>query len=64
MTSLSLSSADLATLATDALVVATAPVGGRRKGVTVVGAAAGLKAAPKKRLEEALAALGADVGLG
>ena len=59
MTSLSLSSADLATLATDALVVATAPVGGRRKGVTIVGAAAGLKATPKKRLEESLAALGA-----
>jgi len=59
VTTLSLSSADLATLTTDALVVATTPLGGRRKGVAVVGAAAGLKAAPKKRLEEALAALGA-----
>ena len=59
MTTLSLSSADLATLTTDALVVATSPVGGRRKGVTLVGAATGLKAAARKRLEESLAALGA-----
>jgi len=59
VTTLSLSSADAATLSTDVLVVATAPAGGRRKGVVLVGPAASLKAAPKRRLEESLAALGA-----
>ncbi len=59
MTTLALASADLATLATDAVVVAIAPAGGRRKGAVLVGAAEHLKAAPKRRLEESLAALGA-----
>lgn len=59
MTTLALSSADLATLTADALIIAVAPAGGRRKGAVLVGAAAGLKAVPKRRLEEALAALGA-----
>jgi leucyl aminopeptidase len=59
VTSLTLSSADAATQSTDALVVAIAPAGGRRKGAVLVGAAAALKAAPKRRLEESLAALGA-----
>ena len=59
MTTLSLSSADAATLSTDVLVVAIAPLGGRRKGSALVGPAASLKAAPKRRLEESLVALGA-----
>ena len=59
MTSLSLSSADAATQPTDALVVAIAPAGGRKKGVVLVGPAASFKAAPRRRLEESLAALGA-----
>ena len=59
MTTLALSSADLTTLPTDALVVATAPAGGRKKGVVLAGPAAAFKAAPKRKLEEALAALGA-----
>ena len=59
MTTLALSSADTATLATDVLVVATAPAGGRKKGAVLVGPAAALKAAPKRKLEESLAALGA-----
>jgi len=59
VTTLTLSSADLAGLATDALVVATAPAGGRKKGAVLVGPAERLKAAPKRKLEEALAALGA-----
>ena len=59
MTTVSLSSADAATLSTDVLVVATAPAAGRRKGAVLVGAAASLKSAPKRRLEESLAALGA-----
>jgi len=64
VTSLALSSADIATLATDALVVAVAPAGGRRKGVSLVGPAAGLKVAPKRRLEEALTALGSTGKVG
>jgi leucyl aminopeptidase len=59
VTTLALSSADLTTLSTDAVVVATAPAGGRKKGVVLAGAAASFKAAPKRKLEEALAALGA-----
>ena len=59
MTTLSLSSADAATLTTDVLVVATAPAGGRKKSAVLVGPAASLKAAPKRKLEESLAALGA-----
>jgi leucyl aminopeptidase len=59
VTTLSLSSADAATLSTDALVVAIAPTGGRKKGVVLVGPATALKAAPTRRLEESLAALGA-----
>jgi leucyl aminopeptidase len=59
VTTIALSSADLASITADALVVAIAPLGGRRKGVVLVGGAAGLKAAPKRRLEESLAALGA-----
>ena len=35
------------------------PAGGRKKGAVLAGPAAGLKAAPKRKLEEALAALGA-----
>ena len=64
MTTLSLSSADAATLSTDALVVATTPAGGRRKGAVLVGPAAGLKAAARRRLEESLAALGATGSAG
>jgi hypothetical protein len=59
VTTLALSSADLATLAGDVLVVATVPAGGRRKGAVLAGPATALKAAPRKKLEEALAALGA-----
>ena len=59
MTTLALNSADITTIASDVLVVATVPAGGRRKGAVLAGPAAGLKAAPKRRLEEALAALGA-----
>jgi leucyl aminopeptidase len=60
VTTLSLSSADLAGIATDALVVAIAPSGDRRrKSAVVVGPAAHLKAAPGRRLQEALTALGA-----
>ncbi|MDA8436119.1 MAG: leucyl aminopeptidase [Actinomycetales bacterium] len=64
MTTLSLSSADAATQSTDALVVAIAPAGGRKKGVVLVGPAAALKAAPRRRLEESLAALGATAAVG
>jgi len=59
VTTLSLSSADAATLSTDVLVVATAPAGGRKKAAVLVGPAASFKAAAKRRLEESLAALGA-----
>ncbi len=59
MTTLALNSGDIAALATDVLVVATVPAGGRKKGAVLAGPAAGLKAAPKRKLEEALAALGA-----
>ena len=59
MTTLALISGDLTTAAADVLVVATAPAGGRKKSAVLVGPAAGLKAAPKRRLEEALAALSA-----
>ncbi len=59
MTTIALSSADLATQAADVLVIGVAPAGGRKKGAVVVGPAASLKAAPSRRLEEALAALGA-----
>ncbi|HEY7813685.1 MAG TPA: M17 family peptidase N-terminal domain-containing protein, partial [Nakamurella sp.] len=60
MTTLSLSSTDLASTATDVVVVAIAPAGDRRrKSAVVVGPAARLKAAPAKRLQEALTALGA-----
>ncbi|MEO6822691.1 MAG: leucyl aminopeptidase [Candidatus Nanopelagicales bacterium] len=60
MTTLSLTSADLAGTATDAVVVAIAPAGDRRrKSAVVVGPAARLKAVPAKRLQESLAALGA-----
>jgi leucyl aminopeptidase len=59
VTTLTLASADLATVVTDAVVVAISPAGGRRKGAVLVGAAAELKAAPKRKLEESLAALGA-----
>jgi leucyl aminopeptidase len=59
VTTLALNSGDIAALATDVLVVATVPAGGRKKGAVLAGPAAGLKAAPKRKLEEALAALGA-----
>ncbi|MBI1376910.1 MAG: leucyl aminopeptidase [Frankiales bacterium] len=59
MTTLALSSADIATLSADALVVATAPAGGRRKGAVLVGPATGLRAAARRKLEESLAALDA-----
>ncbi len=59
MTTLALTSADTATQPADALVVAIAPAGGRRKGVVLLGPAASFKAAAKRRLEESLAALGA-----
>lgn len=59
MTTLALNSADIATIAGDVLVVATVPAGGRKKGAVLAGPAASLKAAPKRKLEEALAALGA-----
>jgi leucyl aminopeptidase len=59
VTTLALSSVDPATQSADVLVVATAPAGGRRKGVVLVGAAATFKAAARRRLEESLAALGA-----
>ncbi len=64
MTTLSLSSADAATQSTDALVVAIAPAGGRKKGAVLVGPATALKAAPRRRLEESLAALGATGAAG
>jgi leucyl aminopeptidase len=57
VTTLALSSADAAAQSADALVVAIAPAGGRRKGVVLVGPAASLKAAPRRKLEESLAAL-------
>ena len=57
MTTLALISGDLATAAADVLVVATAPAGGRKKGAVLAGPATALKAAPKRKLEEALAAL-------
>ena len=41
MTSLSLSAVDLATLATDAVVIATTPAGGRRRTAAVTGPASG-----------------------
>ena len=59
MTTLALSSADLTSLPTDALVVATAPAGGRKKAAVLAGPATSFKAVPTRRLEEALAALGA-----
>jgi leucyl aminopeptidase len=60
VTTLSLSSTDLASTATDVVVVAIAPAGDRRrKSAVAVGPAARLKAAPAKRLQEALTALGA-----
>ena len=59
VTTLVLNSADITTMAADVLVVATAPAGGRKKGAVLAGPAAGLKAAPTRKLEEALAALGA-----
>lgn len=59
MTTLALSSADLTSLPTDALVVAIAPAGGRKKAAVLAGPATSLKAAPKRKLEEGLAALGA-----
>ncbi|MGE0820250.1 MAG: leucyl aminopeptidase, partial [Candidatus Nanopelagicales bacterium] len=59
MTTLVLNSADITTIAGDVLVVATVPAGGRKKGAVLAGPAAGLKAAPTRKLEEALAALGA-----
>ena len=59
MTSLSLSAVDLATLATDAVVIATTPAGGRRRTAVVTGPASGLKAVPARRLQESLDALGA-----
>jgi leucyl aminopeptidase len=57
VTTLALISGDLASASADALVVAMAPAGGRRKGAVLAGPATGLKAAPKRKLEEALAAL-------
>ncbi len=59
MTTLALSALDLTTLPTDAVVVATAPAGGRKKGVVLVGPASSLRAAPQRKLADALAALGA-----
>ncbi len=59
MTTLALSAADIATLPTDAVVVAIAPAGGRKKSAVLVGPASALKAAPKRKLEESLVALGA-----
>ena len=64
MTTLALSSADAATLTADVLVIGTAPAGGRRKGAVLVGPAAAFKAAPKRRLEESLTALGATGKVG
>ncbi len=60
MTTLVLNSADITTIASDVLVVATVPAGGRKKGAVLAGPATGLKAAPSRKLEEALAALGAN----
>jgi hypothetical protein len=49
VTTLALISGDLASASADVLVVATAPVGGRKKGAVLAGQAAGLKAAPKRK---------------
>lgn len=60
MTTLSLSAADLASVATDAVVVAIAPSSDRRrKSAVVVGPGTALKAVPARKLQEALDALGA-----
>ena len=59
MSTLILSSADAAAQTADVLVIAIAPAGGRRKGVVLVGPAASLKAAAKRKLEESLTALSA-----
>jgi leucyl aminopeptidase len=57
VTTLALISGDLASAAADVLVVATAPAGGRKKAAVLAGPATSLKAAPRRKLEEALAAL-------
>ncbi len=59
MPSLSLSSADLATVATDAVVVGIEPAGGRKKSAVVTGPATRLRAGRAKALQQALDALGA-----
>src|SRR5690606_11215555 len=62
VTTVSLSSADpagIATLSTDAVVVATAPAGRRKKSAVVVGPAGRLRAAAARKLQESLDALGA-----
>lgn len=57
MTTLSLTRLD--DLKADAVVIATAPAGGRKKGVTLVAPPAGLRAASRTKVEAALAELGA-----
>jgi leucyl aminopeptidase len=64
MTTLSLSSVDLVTLPTDTLVIGVAPKSGRSKGVVLVGPATKLRAVPRRKVEDALVALGATGKVG
>ncbi len=59
MTTVSLSAADLSTLSSDAVVVATVPAGGRSKSARITGPASRLRAAAGRKLQESLDALGA-----
>jgi leucyl aminopeptidase len=64
VTTLSLTDTDPARVATDALVLAIAPAGGRRRQAVPVGPASALRAAALRRLQESLDAVGATGATG